>query len=112
MTKVSCNAKTCGYNSCEFCTKKNIDIEGLFAKSKIGTFCQSFKNPHGNNDLKMEMASEMTTDTKVSVACSANYCRFNQDDYCHKDDILIGNEKAQYRSETQCDSFRLKLDKE
>lgn len=108
MTKVKCNAKTCGYNSSCDCTKRFIDVEGLFAKSKIGTFCQSFKNPHNNEGLKQEMAKEMSCDSTIKVSCSANYCVFNQDDYCHKDEITIGNENAQYRSETQCDSFKLK----
>ncbi|MBQ3253388.1 MAG: DUF1540 domain-containing protein [Acholeplasmatales bacterium] len=108
MTKVSCNAKTCGYNDNEYCTKKGIDVEGLFAKSKIGTFCQSFKNPHGNEELRMEMANEISPESKIQVTCSANYCRYNQENLCHKDEILIGNDKAQYRSETQCDSFKLK----
>ena len=108
MTKVNCNARTCGYNSCDYCTKRFIDVEGLFAKSKIGTFCQSFKSPQSNDTLKQEMAKEMTHEGQIKVSCSANYCRYNQDDYCHKDEILIGNENAQYRSETQCDSFKLK----
>ena len=45
MTNVNCNVKNCGYNENAKYAKKHIDVEGLFAKSKIGTFCQSFKNP-------------------------------------------------------------------
>mgnify|MGYP004623455753 CR=1 FL=1 len=110
MTKVNCSAKTCGYNDCSLCNKKNIDIEGLFAKSKIGTFCQSFKNPHDSNILLKEIASEMTTEnnTKISVSCSANYCKYNKENYCNKDEIAIGNDNAKYRSETTCDSFKLR----
>ncbi|HIT49994.1 MAG TPA: DUF1540 domain-containing protein [Candidatus Pelethenecus faecipullorum] len=107
MTKVSCNAKSCGYNeNCE-CLKKHIDVEGLFAKSKIGTFCQSFKNPHRSDVLMTEMAREMTElPHAIKVECSANYCAYNENNLCVKENIQIGNENAQYRSETQCDSFR------
>lgn len=108
MTKVDCNARTCGYNDCNQCNKRNIDVEGLFAKSKIGTFCQSFKNPHDSNVLMKEIAREMTSDNNIQVSCSANYCAFNKDNYCEAKEIKIGNEDAKYRSETQCDSFKLR----
>ena len=112
MTKIQCNAECCGYNKNKYCTKGNIDVEGLFAKSKIGTYCESFKSANGNEEMKMEMASEMTPGEKTKVCCSANYCRYNSDEVCHKDEIIIGNDKAQYRSETQCDSFKLKMNEE
>lgn len=110
MTNVLCSAKTCGYNDCNHCCKKNIDIEGLFAKSKIGTFCQSFKNPQNSEVMMKEMAKELNAnaDENVSVACSANYCAYNDNNYCQAKQIKIGNEEAKYRSETQCDSFKLR----
>ena len=108
MVCVNCSAKTCGYNEKSHCSKNNIDIEGLFAKSKIRTFCQSFKNPHDNENLMKEMAKEMTADTSIYVSCSANYCAYNKDNYCEAKIINIGNENAKYRSETQCDSFKLR----
>lgn len=108
MSKIKCNAKTCGYNDNLYCSKKKIDVEGLFAKSKVGTFCQSFKNAHDNPNIKAEMANEMSLENQANIGCSANYCVFNQDDVCHKDEICIGNENAQYRSETQCESFKLR----
>lgn len=108
MTKVACNAKSCSYNDCRFCNKKTIDVEGLFAKSKIGTFCQSFTNPQNSAKLMSEIASELSNDNVVKVSCSANYCEYNKGDYCEAKEITIGNESAKYRSETQCDSFKLK----
>lgn len=107
MTKVTCNARACGYNEDCSCCKKHIDVEGLFAKSKIGTFCQSFKNPHSSDILMSEMAKEMcATPTEIKVECSANYCVYNENNRCVAETISIGNQKAQYRSETQCDSFK------
>lgn len=107
MTNVDCNAKLCGYNENCKCAKKHIDIEGLFAKSKIGTFCQSFKNPHNSDNLMTEMAKEMNAEpSSVKVLCSANYCVYNANNECTAKHITIGNENASYRSETECDSFR------
>lgn len=107
MTKVSCNANICGYNENCSCCKKQIDVEGLFAKSKIGTFCQSFKNPHNSDVLMSEMAREMyPTAEAIKVSCSANYCTYNENNCCTAENIEIGNQNAKYRSETQCDSFK------
>ena len=109
MTKVSCNAQSCGYNCHRDCMKENIEVEGLFAKSKIGTFCQSFKNPHNSDTLKQEIAREMTPEhEEIKVKCSANYCKYNEENICIAENITVGNENALYRSETQCESFRLK----
>ena len=107
MTRVQCNATACGYNENQKCCKKHIDVEGLFAKSKIGTFCQSLKNPHNSETLMSEMAKEMYPENETTrVECSANYCAYNENSLCIAKDITIGNENAKYRSETQCDSFK------
>ncbi|MDE6947877.1 MAG: DUF1540 domain-containing protein [Anaeroplasmataceae bacterium] len=107
MTNVNCNVKMCGYNEDSKCAKKRIDIEGLFAKSKIGTFCQSFKNPHNSDILVSEMAKEMSPEASpVKVKCSANYCIHNENSECIAKEITVGNENANYRSETECDSFK------
>lgn len=106
MTKVECNARSCGYNDCNLCKKRDIDIEGLFARNKIGTFCESFKNPKATNLLKYEFAKEMNLDSRVNVSCSANNCIYNKMGNCSKDTILIGKTNAVYRSETECDSFK------
>lgn len=114
MALVNCNASNCGYNKNKYCYKQSLKIEGLFSRSKLGTFCQSFRNPYDSYEFKEEMASEMFDDIKPAeenknyVGCSANYCAFNNDNYCTAKEIKIGNTCARYRSETQCDSFRLK----
>ena len=110
MTKVGCKAKSCGYNNKDECNKINkIEVEGLFAKSKIATFCQSFKNPLDSDILKAEIAKDMDIEEhEISIKCSANYCKYNDENYCTKDEISIGNQDAKYRSETQCDSFKLR----
>ena len=110
MTDISCKAGLCGYNQNEKCMKKHINVEGLFAKSKIGTFCQSFKNPHTSSVLKAEMGSEIFNEKEygTKVKCSANYCYYNKDEECTAKQIKVGIEGAQYRSETECDTFKSK----
>ena len=42
----------------------------------------------------------------VKVKCSANYCIHNENSECIAKEITVGNENANYRSETECDSFK------
>lgn len=108
MTKINCSVECCGYNDCRVCKKTKVDIEGLFAKSRIGTFCQSFQNPRESDVLKTEMAKEMTVEDNTSILCTANYCVHNSDNRCSAKEIKVGNDQAKFRSETQCNSFKLK----
>ncbi len=113
MSCVHCSATICGFNKSSYCSKKNLSVEGMFSKSKVGTFCQSFQNPNNSDLLKSEMAKDMLDDLgsekeKIQIKCSANYCTFNSQDYCIAKEIKIGNQSAKYRSETQCDSFKAK----
>lgn len=111
MSNVKCNACNCGFNKNNECQKKTIKVEGLFSRSKLGTFCQSFRNPVDCSLFNEEMAEEMLNNdenAKIKIGCSANYCVYNKDNYCQARQIKIGTENAKYRSETQCDSFELK----
>lgn len=108
MTKVICNALKCGYNDCNKCKKNFIEIEGLFAKDKIATFCYSFNNPYSSKLLQYEFAKEMNSVGLVKVKCSANNCIYNNSLECIKDEIKIGRFNSLYRSETECDSFKIK----
>lgn len=110
MAEINCKALNCGFNKCSLCSKKNVKIEGLFSRSKLGTFCQSFRNPIDNQEFKEEMALDMLEDMALEpkIGCSANYCLYNKDNSCMAKTITIGANDAKYRSETQCDSFKLR----
>lgn len=113
MSEIKCNATACGYNKNRVCNKKMIKVEGLFSRSKLGTFCQSFKNAMLDSTSMEEMASEMydtisTEPVGVSICCSANYCVHNKNDRCQAPEIQVGGANAKYRSETECDSFKLR----
>ena len=47
-------------------------------------------------------------ETKTEVSCSANYCYYNKNNKCSAEKIKVGMEEARFRSETECDSFKLK----
>lgn len=114
MANINCSAENCAYNKQNTCYKHKVNIEGLFTRSKLGTFCESFKSPKEqalfSYELGEEMADETTLaeNTKTLVTCSANYCYFNKGNKCHAQNIKVGTHNARYRSETECDSFQLK----
>ena len=114
MTNVSCTAKNCSYNYNSTCYKGRINVEGLFSRSKLGTFCESFKTPRERQMFEAEFGSDMQSEklesfeTKTEVSCSANYCVYNKNSKCIADKINVGMEEARFRSETECDSFKLK----
>lgn len=114
MPNIKCCANNCAYNKRNTCFKGKVNVEGLFTRSKLGTFCESFKTPKEQAMFEFELGSEMLEDTtlsenvKTSVICSANYCYFNKNNRCNANNISVGTSNARYRSETECDSFQLK----
>lgn len=113
MTNIKCSAVNCGFNKGKYCNKHNVKVEGLFSRSKLGTFCQSFTKPIDVKDFNAEMANEMYTgydldENLINVSCSANYCIYNEENKCTAPNIKVGFSNAKYRSETQCDSFKLR----
>ena len=114
MTNISCSAKNCAYNKNMACYKHKINVEGLFSRSKLGTFCESFKTPKERQMFETEFGSEMQSEklesfeTKTEVSCSANYCLYNKNSRCSAENIKVGMPDARFRSETECDSFKLK----
>lgn len=111
MPNIICTAKECKYNNSELCVKRKISVEGLFSRSQLGTFCESFKlEPRGINFSleSSEIFDEDKIGSKAEVTCNANYCTHNLNSYCQAKKINIKNENARYRSETECESFALK----
>lgn len=113
MSEIKCSAQACGYNKNRICNKKRIKVEGLFSRSKLGTFCQSFKNTMTEHVTKEEIAQDMFDSIidepiDVIISCSANYCVHNKNAKCYATDIKVTGSNAKYRSETECDSFLLK----
>ncbi len=105
---IKCKCKNCYYNKKEqgACFSPKIYVEGLYSKSRLGTFCSSFKTP---KESEMSCCNlNIREETKTTVNCSANYCKWYKQTKCTKDALEISDETARYRSETQCESFELK----
>lgn len=114
MTNISCSAQNCAYNNCSTCYKNKVNVEGLFSRSKLGTFCESFKTPKEKQIYEQELGSDLMDlelepfEVKTEIKCSANYCYYNKNNKCSAECINVGTEGARFRSETECDSFKLK----
>ena len=75
---IKCSPKKCAFCNQGVCVNRNIKIEGLFARSKKGTFCLSFKN---EDDLNSIIPSISSNDNKL-IRCDANYCKHNKRKRC------------------------------
>ena len=74
MTNISCSAKNCAYNKNMACYKGRINVEGLFSRSKLGTFCESFKTPRERQLFEAELGSDMQSDLRHRSESAAVCC--------------------------------------
>ena len=114
MSNISCNATNCAYNKNSTCYKLTVKIEGLYSRSKLGTFCDSFEMPNekklidGFYTAKMQNENLESFDTKIKVLCSSEHCMYKVNNHCTAEHINVGMPDAIFPSDTQCDSFKLK----
>lgn len=96
--KINCIANKCVFNENNICIKKQIEVEGLYARYRKGTFCISFTKEQKEN-----------IEPKTSrVICNANNCKYNKNGFCFCEELNIFGDNANYRSETECHSFEVK----
>ena len=98
--KVKCSATKCIFNNNQECFNKNITIQGLFSNCKLGTFCESY--------IRKEESTDKLEKRLSRVSCNANLCKHLKNGYCICKELTIWGDNANYRSETQCNSFELK----
>jgi hypothetical protein len=112
MSNISCSASNCAYNKNNTCSKLKVEIEGMFSRSRLGTFCQSFSTPKeiqlSGIDFESKIQNEKTESYNIIVSCTSNKCLYYKDGFCSAEIIEVGMPEARFRSETQCDSFKLK----
>ena len=100
MPLLSCTARTCVYNSDEYCSKGDIQVTGGNASVVDETACASFKEQNG-----MANSTGCGQD-EIKVDCSAVTCIYNKNKDCHAGAIDINGSKACTSSETCCGTFR------
>lgn len=102
MPLLSCTARTCIYNSDEYCSKGDIQVSGEDAKQPDETCCASFRERTEDSSSNAEGCGCKTID----VTCEACKCTFNDDERCAADKITINGASACHCKETRCGSFR------
>ena len=101
MTNLDCSVKNCKYNEDNCCCKQNIQVDGSTARNTNETCCGSFVERTDNAMNSNGMAPEKQT----NVACTAEYCTYNEDCMCHADNIDIVGNNACSCGETECATF-------
>jgi hypothetical protein len=104
MPLLSCTAKSCIYNSDEYCSKGDILVSGEDAKQPDETCCSSFRERTGESVSNSEGCGCKT----ISVDCEACQCVFNDDERCSADKITINGASACHCDDTRCGSFENK----
>lgn len=116
MPKIKCEVEQCTYNSHLTCIKDNIDVDGLYSKTKKDTACSSYKlkDPDSYN---FEFATIDPKSQHTEVYCDVVQCVFERAQKCHADRIVIKNifndnnihgNKAKSSSITHCHTFESK----
>lgn len=109
MPNLKCSVDTCTYNYSSACHKSNIMVEGLIARSKTNTFCNSYRKLNPYNAYDVEFSSFNDLDEEKDIYCDAISCVHLKENKCnYKGQILIDGKKALSQSETNCNTFKLK----
>lgn len=104
MPLLNCTARTCVYNSDEYCSKGDIQVDGERATTVDGTCCKSFKE-RTNEAASNSCGCGCKT---IDVDCSVSQCVFNDHKKCKADKITITGAAACHKEDTNCGSFREK----
>lgn len=104
MPLLSCTARTCVYNSDEYCSKGDIQVDGERATTVDETCCKSFKERTHESAANSRGCGCETID----VDCTAQQCVFNEQKKCKADKITITGAAACRKDDTKCGSFREK----
>ncbi len=107
MPKLKCDAKTCAFNSKEYCCKSIIRIIGPTAKTTADTACGSYHaRKHDTYDTEFaSMEASESINQYVSIDCESKNCKFNRNHKCSSDHVHIEKGKSNQMTETMCETF-------
>lgn len=108
MPVLDCSVKTCYYNEDNKCSLDSIKVEGKSADYSDDTACGSYRLRAGEQATN---ACGKQPKEKLTVACSANKCTFNEGNMCKAEHIGIAGVHAGKMDDTECASFVSREDK-
>ncbi|SHN87445.1 DUF1540 domain-containing protein [Desulfitobacterium chlororespirans] len=117
--QLKCDAVNCVYNRSHLCSAEEIEVQGgettggdatfcgTFNSKSLGNFVSSLGNMNYSGTLKQAVSAEPIMDPKIR--CNAVNCTYNDQRYCHADQVEIRNEVSHTAEETECQTFYPKM---
>jgi hypothetical protein len=105
MAKINCEVTNCSHNNAGECYANCIDIVGSSAKKEYDTCCGSFLNNLTYSELTNNTLSAGSCDC---LKCTVETCKFHDNHLCTLDHIQVSGQGAQYYTQTDCSSFKLR----
>lgn len=107
MPQLMCEVMSCAHYNSGYCCKQEILVDGVKAKQKDQTSCESYYPMQDSFKASVE-CEHSDPQRDVEVQCQAEKCYYNHNLMCAADQIKIGGENADTRDETLCATFRVK----
>lgn len=105
MTSLGCNLCTCAYNENHCCCKGDINVGDKEAVTPSGTCCDSFKT-----GSEVNSSCDCEPKKSIAISCEAYNCTYNENKACTADHVDISGSSADTSRETECSSFKSKID--
>lgn len=103
MTKLRCDACSCGYNNNYYCCIDGIQVGGKQATEDEHTCCESFIESKGSMTNSIQ-----TPNPSMEIGCKAANCVYNSACKCEADEVCICGDNACDCEETKCGTFKCK----
>ena len=103
MARINCYVSECSHNKVGECYANCVDIVGSSASKDVDTCCGSFLNKLHYAELTNNTLSSGSCDC---LKCTVDNCALNNNHLCTLDNIQVSGEKAEYHTQTKCDSFK------
>ncbi|MHB1651296.1 MAG: DUF1540 domain-containing protein [Desulfitobacteriaceae bacterium] len=111
---LKCDASNCVHNMEHICSARQIQVQGGDTMGGRFTYCGTFAERNLQNYMgQMSNVNiggglkQLVSDQEMDpiVACTANNCVYNGEQYCQADHVNIVNETASISVQTECQTF-------
>lgn len=103
MNRIDCGVTNCSHNNNEVCHASTINVTGGATDDKEHTSCASFLNSLVYSDLTNEVNEQ--SGSCSSIGCDVESCKFNSNQICSADSIMVNGNEVNLYSETNCSTF-------
>lgn len=106
MPTLRCEVGNCVHNATSLCELGEIAVKGRDATHADSTCCSTFCDC--TDSLSNEKTDKMTSSvasSSSSIRCSADSCKYNEQNNCVADSINVSGHGAQRAEHTVCSTF-------